>query len=298
MSHRGYVLVTGASGGIGARFAQLLIQRGWRLRCLVHRHEVIGADETVTGDVTVPESLVGAVTDVNAIVHLAALTHSRSRARYGAVNEGGTLNLVAAARAAGVSRFVFISTRAISPDGGAYSRSKHRAEEAVRRGGVPWTIVRLPEVYGAGSAEGVDRIFAQVRDGARVPLVGRGADVVCPVHIDDVVSACVQALEVPEAVGRTYTLAGPCMTVREFAEVAGEVVGRRPRLLSVPTPAVIALSALARFCPLPVFPDQLARLQAPKPPASAEAATDLAFRPRPLHQGLRDMAAASCAPRL
>lgn len=291
MSARGVVLVTGSSGGIGSRLVRALGEHGWHRRCLVHCHPVTGADETVTGDLTTPSSLRNAVAGAEAIVHLAAVTHSRSRARYDEVNAVGTQNLLAAARAAGTSRFLFVSTRAISPDGGAYSRSKQRAEEAVRGAGLAWTIVRLPEVYGAGGAEGVDRILALVRDGGRVPLVGRGEDLLCPAHVDDVVDACLRALESPEAIGRTYTLAGPCVTMREFTELAGDVLGRRPRVLFVPAVAVAALAALSRALPLPIYPDQLARLRAPKPPISTDAETDLAFRPRPLREGLSDFAA-------
>ncbi len=282
------VLVTGASGGIGSRLLRGLGEQGWRRRCLVHRRPVKDADETVQGDLASPDSLRHAVAGAAAIVHLAAVTHSRSPSRYDGVNLVGTQNLLTAAREAGTRRFLFVSTRAISPDGGAYSRSKHRAEEAVRGAGVPWTIVRLPEVYGIGSTEGVDRILARVRHGGFVPMVGGGADMLCPAHVDDVVGACVRALEIPGAVGRTYTLAGPCLTMREFAELAGVAAGRRPRVLRVPVPVVAVLGALSRFLPLPLYPDQLARLRASKPPASAEAEADLAFRPRRLREGLRD----------
>ena len=280
------VLITGAGGAIGARMLQALGQRGWDRRCLIHRHPAAGAEQQVHGDITVPASLTDAVRGVSAIVHLAALTHSRSEARYEEVNTEGTRNLLSAAVAAGVERFLFISTRAISPDGGGYSASKHRAEEAVRGSGLKWTIVRLPEVYGAGSAEGVDKILAQVSSGSWVPMVGRGDQPLCPVHVDDVVSACVTALDAPCAIGHTYTLAGPPVTTVAFAEMAGDVLGRRPRMLRVPTVMVAALGALSRRLPLPLYPDQLARLRAPKPPLSTDAEADLAFRPRPLREGL------------
>jgi nucleoside-diphosphate-sugar epimerase len=222
-------------------------------------------------------------------VHLAAVTHSRSPARYEAVNVDGTKHLVDAARSAGVERFLFVSSRAISPDGGAYSRSKQRAEEVVRASGLRWTIVRLPEVYGTGGAEGVDRMIAQALRGGRIPVLGRGDDVICPAHVDDVIEACRRALEAPAAVERTYTLAGPCVTVSGFADALGEVFQRRPRLLRVPTFAASALATAARVVPLPVYPDQVARLRAPKPPASPEAEHELLFRPRPLRAGLAEL---------
>ena len=286
LNARGIALVTGGSGDIGSRLLHALREHGWRCRCLVHKRPVSGADETVRGDLADTSSLQAAADGVTAVVHLAAVTHSRSAARYEEVNLRGTQNLLVAARAAEVGRFLFVSTRAISPDGGAYSRSKHLSEEAVRRYDLEWTIVRLPEVYGAGNKEGVDRVIAAARRGAPIPIVGRGDDILCPAHVDEVVAACVRALEVPAAVGRTYTLAGPCVSMREFAELAGEVSGRRSRLLQIPVPAIAALATASRVIPLPVYPDQLARLRCAKPPLSPEAATDLEFNPRSLRDGL------------
>jgi nucleoside-diphosphate-sugar epimerase len=286
LSSKGVVLVTGGSGSIGLRLLQRLGRDGWRRRCLVHHRPVLDAEEVITGDLTDVSSLRHAVDGVASIIHLGALTHSRSLGRYEQINLRGTRNLLDAARDADVRRFLLVSTRAIAREGGAYSRSKYESEEAVRRSGLEWTIVRLPEVYGAGSVEGIDRIIALARYGRWIPLVGSGDDLVCPVHVDDAVSACIRALEVPAAVKKTYTLAGPCLTVREFANVAREVFRRSPRIVPVPTPAVAVLAASSRVLPLPLYPDQLTRLRSPKPPASPDAEADLLFSPRPLRDGL------------
>lgn len=291
MSTRGTVLVTGGSGSIGSSLLRALAEHGWRRRCLVHRRPVADADETVRGELADVLSLRRAVEGARAVVHLAAVTHSRSPRRYDEVNVQGSLNLLDAAGEGGVERFLHVSTRAISPDGGAYSLSKHRSEEAVRASGLDWTIVRLPEVYGAGGMEGVDRIIALARQGSRIPLVGRGDDLLCPAHVDDVVAGCARALEVREAVRQTYTLAGACLTMRELAEVAGDVFGRPARVRSVPVAAVAALVAVSRFLPLPLYPDQLARLRSAKAPASPDTDRDLSFRSRPLREGLLQMAA-------
>jgi NADH dehydrogenase len=287
------VLVTGGSGVVGSLLLGALADQGWGRRCLVHRHPVNGVEEAHVGDLCDPSSLRHAASGVTAIVHLAALTHSRSAKLYEDVNFRGTQNLLQAARVAGVRRFLFISSRAISPEGGAYSRSKLRAEEAVRASDLEWTIIRLPEIYGAGSAEGVDRIIALARSGARIPVIGRGNDILCPVHVDDVIPSCVRALTAVESIARTYTLAGPCLTMRDFANAAADVFGQAPRTISIPAPLVAALATVSRVIPVPVYPDQLARLRSPKPSASPEAEIDLGFHPRPLLEGLARVAARS-----
>jgi nucleoside-diphosphate-sugar epimerase len=279
-------LVTGAAGGIGRALVPVLRAEGWRVRGLVHRRPIDGADEVVAGDLRDAASLARAADGADALLHLAARTHARRPTDYEEANVAGTGRLLEAARAAGVARFVHVSTRAIDARGGAYSRSKLEAEGLVRSSGLAWTIVRLPEVYGAGSAEGVDDIVERARRGALIPVVGRGDDLVCPAHVDDVAGALAAAVASPRAEGRLYTLAGECLTMREFARACIAAFGGRGRIVGVPTPALRGLMLVARVAPLPFYPDQLARLRAPKPRPSPEAAADLGFLPRALREGL------------
>ncbi|MEK6277753.1 MAG: NAD-dependent epimerase/dehydratase family protein [Actinomycetota bacterium] len=283
---RGTVLVSGAAGGLGRRLIPLLRERGWRVRTLVHHREVPEADESRPGDLGDGASLAQAAQGAAAVVHLAALTHARRVRDYQRVNVEGTANLLAAVREASAGRFLFVSTRAVSPDGGGYSRSKARAEELVKETGGDFVIVRLPEVYGAGGAEGVDEIVARARRGAAIRLVGSGSDQLCPVHVDDALEALAAALDSPAAAGRTYTLAGQCFSAREVAEICVRSFGSDSRIVGVPVPAVAAASLLARVLPVGLYPDQLDRLRAEKPPLSPEAGPDLGFAPRPLAEGL------------
>jgi 2-alkyl-3-oxoalkanoate reductase len=283
----GIVLVTGASGALGRRLLPALAAAGWRTRALVHSRPAPDAGEEARGDLADEASLDAAAAGAGAVLHLAARTHARSERDYRSANTEGTARLLAAAGRAGVGRFVQVSTRAVSPHGGAYSRSKLAAEELVREAGIEHVILRLPEVYGAGSREGVDDMLARARRGSPIPVVGRGADLLCPVHVDDIVGPVVAALSAGAARNRTYTLAGECHTAREVASACVEASGGRSRIVRVPTAAIAAASAAARLLPLPLYPDQLARLRADKPAGSPEAAADLGFEPRPLADGLR-----------
>ncbi|MFL5945268.1 MAG: NAD-dependent epimerase/dehydratase family protein [Gaiellaceae bacterium] len=283
------ILVTGASGVLGRRLLPLLRQAGWRTRCLVHDRAVAGSDEVVRGDLADPASLRVALDSVDAVIHLAAATHVRKASVYAAVNVEGTRALLAAAPAT-VRRFVHVSTRAIASDGGAYSRSKLRAEEAVRDAALPWVIVRPGEVFGgrAGGA-GVDDIVDRARRGRPILVVAGGEQEVCPVHIDDVLPVLVRAVSSPEAVGQTFSLFGECMSVREFATRASAAFESSSRIVSVPRNVVAALSALSRYVPLPLYPDQLASLEAAKAPAVGDAGKDLGFAPRRLELALLDV---------
>ncbi len=284
------VLVTGAAGALGQVVIGELRRSGWRTRGLRHRSDVAGCDEVVDGDVARPDSLAAALSGADAIVHLAACTHARDTRTYERVNVYGTRNVVRAAAAAGVTRGVLASTRAIDPSGGAYSRSKAAAEAAVTASPVPWAIVRLPEVFGAGGREGVDGIIDRARRGKAIPVVGDGRQEICPIDAPSAAATLVAALERPAAAGKLYTIAGECTTVREFAESCSRVFGTTSRILTVPEIAVRVLSWISRLAPLPIYPDQLARLQAPKPAPSPEANDELGFAPTPLAQALGALA--------
>jgi 2-alkyl-3-oxoalkanoate reductase len=280
------VLVTGAAGGLGHAIVPALRTHGWRVRCLVHRRPVPDADEATAGDLADAGSLRRAATSAQVVLHLAARTHARFPSNYRETNVDGTCRMLDAARDAGVGRFVYVSTRAIDEAGGPYSRSKRAAERLVEVSRLEWSIVRLPEVYGVGGAEGVDDIIDRARRGAPIPVVGAGADVVCPLHVGDVVSALVAALDAPAAAGMVYTLAGECLTVREFARACIETFGGRSRIVGVPVAMLRALGVVARVAPIPLYPDQLARLRASKPPRSPEAEHDLGLALIPLREGL------------
>jgi NADH dehydrogenase len=282
------VFLTGGSGLIGAALIPALRAAGWRTRCLVHRAPVAGADELVSANLGDLEGLKAATEGVDAVLHLAAITHARRRSEYFRVNVEGTRNLIQAVEGSRLQRLVLVSSRTASSEGGHYSESKLRAEEMVRASGLPFTIVRLPEVYGTGGEEGVEQIISRAARGAAIPVVGTGGQQVCPLELGDAIGPIVKALDAEVAAGKTYTLAGECMTVREFAGACTEAGGGRSRIVAVPKPVVRWLCRASALLPLPLAPDQLTRLEGPKHEGSATARDQLGFHPRSLREGLRE----------
>ena len=95
------------------------------------------------------------------IVHLAAVTHTNDEKQYFFVNTELTKRLLAVCRPG--QRFIFVSSQSAHPDGGAYAHSKWLAEAAVRTSGLDFTIIRLAQVYGSKSGEGIDGLIAFAR---------------------------------------------------------------------------------------------------------------------------------------
>ncbi len=287
------LLVTGP-GKLGARLLPKLARLGVTGRVL-HRRVGVAVPagwEPVRADITEPSSLAGVCDGCDGILHLAALTHSNDAKRYESVNAGGTHNLLMAARQSGVGRFVHVSTRAIGAGGGAYSRSKIHAEDSVRASGIPWTILRPAEVYGAGG-EGISAVIARARTGRWIPVVGDGGYRLAPVFVDDVVDGlCAAACAAPA--GRLFHLAGPEeMTYLQLIDRLVAYFGTRPRRVRVPAAAIQGASlllSLLRVRHPPVYVDQVPRLLSPKPYEIDAAAAELGFEPRALEGGLRALA--------
>ena len=179
------VLVTGATGLLGAYVAARLLRQGassaaWRaLRPRARAVEALGA-EAVPGEMTQLASLVAAAAGCDTIVHAAAfIATSRHADRLRQVNVTGTANVLAAAERAG-SRLVHVSSTAVFgarrygarpgettvlpelPVHDAYGRTKQEAERAVldaHEAGRIWaTVVRPPMMYGSGDRQVVPRL--------------------------------------------------------------------------------------------------------------------------------------------
>ncbi|NOZ27296.1 MAG: NAD-dependent epimerase/dehydratase family protein [Chloroflexi bacterium] len=222
------VLVTGATGFIGRHLARLLLARGESVRVLVRRPESAAllaekGAEVVVGDLVRPESAAAAVAGCRVVYHLAAAYSTRPEDidRMYQVNVRGTLNLLLAARDAGVERIVHTSTVGTigrPPDGSIpdesvpfnlwdashYVRSKFFGELIARTmadAGLPVVIVHPTACVGpedvAPSATG-RRLLAFLR-GRWLPYPEGGVNFV---PVADVVQGMVAAAERGRVGGR------------------------------------------------------------------------------------------------
>lgn len=289
------LFITGATGGLGHTLVKMLHSKGHSTTVLTRKatttHSV--PCRTIVGDLLALPTYAHGLAGHQAVIHLAAVTHSTDPAQYHAVNTHGTELLLQAAAAAGVQRFLYVSTRAIGQGCGAYGESKALAEEAVRTSGLDWTILRPGEVYGASPNEAVDKTISATQRGLFIPYVAHPSALLAPVHRDDVLLAIIRALEASASIGMTYTLAGP----QEFSQA--EMIARLRDIfpgLRVPVPVpVLALNlaaALFRLLKLrrpPFVPDQIPRLLCPKVAVDNLANKDLGFTPRTIEEGVSSL---------
>ncbi|MGD0716113.1 MAG: complex I NDUFA9 subunit family protein [Gaiellaceae bacterium] len=263
------VLVTGGTGFIGPHVVHALRVRDIAVRALVRdprrasRLAAWGA-ELVEGDVTDAASLPKACADMDAVVHLVSIIKG-SRADFERVMTEGTRSLVAAAKEAGVRRFVLTSALGVderSKDAVPYFGAKWQMERSVEESGLERVIFRPSFVFGREG--GALPVFVRLARLAPVtPIVGDGTRRLQPIWVEDLAEYYAHALELPEAAGRAFELGGPdAVTWNEFWARLKRVLGVRRPSLHVPIGLMRIQAALTERLPgAPVTRDQLTMLE-------------------------------------
>jgi len=244
------ILVTGASGFVGGHVVHALRAAGKPVRALVRdrrqgsRLEAWGA-ELAAGDMTDGASLGSAVAGCDTVVHLVALRQGRDE-QFQRVMVDGTRDLLAAAKEAGVRRFVHMSALGVSEetkDLVPYYRAKWETERLVAGSEIPHVIFR-PSFIFAGDGGILPTFVRLARFAPVTPIIGTGRHRIQPIWIEDVAAYFERAVDLPDAAGRTFELGGPdAVSWNEFWERLKRV--RRIRRPSVHVPVgVMRVNAL------------------------------------------------------
>lgn len=253
-----------------------------------------GQAETVSGDVTDPESLVAATKGCAAVVMAAQFPgHPVERRRkgftYDAVDRAGTENLLGAANATGVERFLYVSGAGVGAGRSEeWFVAKGRAEDAVRARALDWLIVRPSWAYGPED-KALNRIARIARWSPVVPVLGWNSQRVMPVFADDIGLVVAAAFATPGAWNSTYEIGGPdVMTMKEVVKTLLNVMGKRRLLVPAPKP----LMKIAAW-PISLLPKGFLSPRAVDF-ATGDAVVDnsgvveeLGVKPRGLDEGLR-----------
>ena len=247
------VIVTGAAGFIGQSLCPALRAGG---------HQVVALDRTVTGDLAGFTGWQGYLAGAHAVVHLAALAHSRGvdEARLRAVNVDAALALGRVAAEVGVRMLLISSVKVLGDETpgpafddmsplaprDAYGCAKAEAETALRA--VPdlaLTVLRPPLVYGPGVKANFLALLGAVARGWPLPLASihnrRSL-----IYAGNLADAVVRCLETPAASGRTYGVTdGPPLSTPALCRAIGAAFGRPARLFPCP-PALLEIAPPAK----------------------------------------------------
>jgi nucleoside-diphosphate-sugar epimerase len=205
--------------------------------------------------------------EVDAVVHLAARTHvlrdgaAQPLEAFRAANSSGTLNLARRAAAAGVRRFIFVSSAHVNgtithgrpfteqdvpAPHGPYAMSKWEAEQGLRelatRTSMQVVTIRPPLVYGADAPANFGKLLQAVKSGIPLPL-GSIDNARSLVGLDNLVAFIQLCLEHPAAANQTFMVSdGEDVSTTELLRKVARACGRKARLLPVP-PALLRFVA-------------------------------------------------------
>lgn len=296
------ILVTGASGLVGRHLVEALLKDERQVRCLFHSEgsarklpeHILERCQPAYGDVRHPGSLGDACRGVAAVVHLVAVIREKGDATFRSVNVEGTRNVVEAAKAAGVKRFIHMSALGVRDDPRQrYGQSKWQGEEVVRRSGLDWTIFRPSVIYGEGFGF-IDRVLQSVAMSPPplVPVPGGGRTRFQPIHAGDVARCVVEGLDREEALLKTFELGGPeQLSYAEILDLLLQIKGMKRLKVPVPIPLMkLVVPLMERVLPdPPVTSAELAQLDDDNITDIDSVEKNFGFKPRTLREGLDNL---------
>lgn len=271
------MLVTGGTGFVGRAILRQLHAAGYAIRALVrdtgsHSARQIQSEfeaELVSGDILDPASLEEFFASGDAVIHLVGIISEVGKNTFETVHFHGTCNVIAAARKAGIRRYIQMSALGVRPHAvSRYHQTKWQAEEAVRASGLDYTIFRPSIIYGPGD------MFTNLFAGASrlspiVPVIGAGEGTMQPLPVETVAACFVKALSEPRSIGQTFDLVGPeVMTFNQLLDQILQAMGRRRLKCHIPLPVARGMASvlewiypkLLRKAP-PLNHDQIVMLQ-------------------------------------
>ena len=275
---RGLALVTGASGFIGSHLAAALVDRGYRVRCLMRR----SSDPRFIADLPVEKAyadlgheddgLREACQGVDVVCHCAALTRALDEDTFMRVNTRGTEMLAETCLDASpyLRRFLYVSSFAAAGPSRKtedlvdeartprpitwYGKSKLAAEEALRAmapspsengaGSLSLTIVRPAGVFGPRDRD-FRVYFSLVKWGLSLRL-GRRERRLSLIYVQDLVNVIMLALENDAAVGQTYFACSAATTYAEFSDLVASVMNKRPLRVTLPDAVLTPIGLWAK----------------------------------------------------
>ncbi len=282
--------ITGASGLIGRRLCEHFSEGGWSVRALLRRPEQFDLEAVESFAFEMPTPIAPELLrGVQVLVHCAATTRSRDLQGSRHVDVEGSRALFLAAREAGVERIVFLSSISARPGAPSrYGRDKLAIEGLLDpRCDLALRLGLVLSAHGGGLFQ---RLVGWIRHLPIIPLFGGGAQLVQPLHLDDLCLGLQLALE-KQTTG-SVVLGDPAgLAFRELLEEVAHRLGRRPLFLPLPYgPALLSLRALELLrLPLPISSENLLGLRAQQFMASSGDLSRIGLQLRSLDQSLDEV---------
>ncbi|MBC6443218.1 MAG: complex I NDUFA9 subunit family protein [Rhodobacteraceae bacterium] len=236
------VTVFGGSGFVGQYIVRRMVAEGWQVRSFSRTpgRADDGAGQ-ITGNIRDEDAVCNAVEGVTAVVNLVAVLNSVGTQSFEELHVAAAERVAKAAAAAGVARFVHMSSIGSCPDAASeYSRTKGRGQEAVLQHFPAAMILRPSLIFGAED-DLFNRFAAMARFSPALPILG-GNTRFQPVYVDDVAAAACMGITGAARPG-VYELGGPDIeTLTQLMHRMLQGIGWRRRVINLPFPVGLLLA--------------------------------------------------------
>ena len=242
------LLIVGATGTLGRQITRRALDEGYKVRCLVRSGKKAGflkewGAELVTGDLCVPETLSPALEGIDAVID-AATTRATDSLNIKQVDWEGNVNLIRAAKAANVKRFIFFSILDAEkyPDV-PLMEVKRCAELFLAESGLNYTILRP-----CGFLQGLIGQYAiPVLEGQSVWVMGETSPTAY-MDTQDVAKFAIQALKVPETENKAFPVVGSrAWGAYEIIRLCERLSGREAKITRMPIGLMRTVRRMTRF---------------------------------------------------
>ena len=286
------IVVTGASGYVGSHIVKQLVDMDKPVRAMVRSRRGAEKEERLKdlpvdwaeADVTYPETLGSAMEGATAVVHTVAIAIEKGGGTYETINYQGTVNVVEAAKAANVGRFVNISQLGAASDlPYRFLASKGKAQEYVAASDLEWTAFRPSVIW--GPEDEFANTFARLVPFSPIiyPIIGDENAKFQPVWVEDVATSVVKALDDPGTIGKEFELGGPeVLTLEEIERRTLDAVGARRKMVRFPMSLLrVVVTLMETLLPAPPVTRSLLELLAVSNVTTDNAIHNFVSDPRP-----------------
>lgn len=253
------VVVAGGTGLLGRAITKALFDAGHTVvvasRSQPARDPTDARASWVRADVTDPSTLPAALAGADAVVDAVQFPNSpiedpKKGLTFERIDLGGTKNLVDAAKAAGVPRFVGLSGVGAAEDAKFHwLRYKWAEEQHVKASGVPFTMFRPSWIYGPRDVS-LNRFLGFARFLPFIPVVGNGKTRINALFIDDLAAHVVAAVERDDVRGRIFEIGGPdVLSMDEVVRAALKAAGKKRFLMHQPASLMKMVAGIAQHLP-------------------------------------------------
>jgi nucleoside-diphosphate-sugar epimerase len=241
--------ITGGTGFVGKALIREANSQGWHVRALTRApRDPQDGVEWVIGTLEETDRLLALAKDCDALIHVAGATTAPNRAAFEAANVTGTHNMVDAARAAGVQRFIHVSSLAArEAELSDYGWSKAKAETVVAASGLDWTMIRPPAVFGPGDPDHLE-LFKMARNGW-IPMSPTKR--LSVIEVSDLARALLAVIPHEDATAEIYQIddgRDNGWSAESFAKAIGTAMDKRVSVIRLPR-WIVKFGALIRFNP-------------------------------------------------